>query len=542
MKKFKLTIGRIQLADNSQSEREKVFNKFPDLFENNETIKDAEINIQLKPGHYPVKQKARSVPLHLQKDVGRELERLIKSGHLEKINYVDEDCFVSPVVITVKSNKSVKTALDSRKLNDSCIKMRPHMPNMEELLNQISVEITRDRTLQLFMSKIDLDYAYGQMKLLEETSRQCVFAQTGGNFSGYYRFKKGFYGLADIPTIFQEKIDRTLEYCTPAWLDDIIVVTRGSKQDYEKKLFDVLNKLEKTGYRASKRMSEFFINQTKWLGHEIDENGIKPNEEKVKAILRLKPPENTKELKSFLGAIQYMAKFLPKFSERTEKLRKLLKKNEPWNWEEEQQKDFEKIKQMLTEGPCLAHYAKDKENIVTTDASTTGLGITLWQKQHDGNTKPIAFGSRYLNDTEKKYSIGELELLAVVWGLEKFRFYLYGKKVHLYTDNQALEPLIKRNRCNKQYSARLTRWLDRLTHFDISIQHIAGSNLKFTDYLSRNPVGGATPEANYEEEYVINIITEHAELNLKYGPIFADQSENTETRTTFHNHKTETQN
>ena len=83
------------------------------------------------------------------------------------------------------------------------------------------------------------------------------------------------------------------------------------------------------------------------------------------------------------------------------------------------------MKQMLTEGPCLAHYAKDKDNIVTTDASTTGLGITLWQKQDDGNMKPIAFGSRYLNDTEKKYSIGELELLAVVWGLEKFRFHLY---------------------------------------------------------------------------------------------------------------------
>ena len=86
------------------------------------------------------------------------------------------------------------------------------------------------------------------MKLSEETSRQCVFALTGGNISGYYRFKKGFYGLADIPTIFQERTDRTLEYCTPAWLDDIIIVTRGSKQDHENKLFDVLNKLEKAGY------------------------------------------------------------------------------------------------------------------------------------------------------------------------------------------------------------------------------------------------------------------------------------------------------
>ena len=84
------------------------------------------------------------------------------------------------------------------------------------------------------------------------------------------------------------------------------------------------------------------------MGHEIDENGIKPNEEKVVAILKLKPPENTKKLKSFLGAIQYMAKFLPKLLEQTDRLQKLLKNNEPWKWGEEQQKDFGKIKQMLT--------------------------------------------------------------------------------------------------------------------------------------------------------------------------------------------------
>ena len=192
LKKFKLTIGNIQMDENDQSEKRRVIEKFPDLFRNNTTIKDTEINIQLKPGHYPVKQKARPIPLHLQEAVGKEIEKLTKSGHLEKVKHVDEDCFISPVVITVKNDKSVKIALDSRKLNDSCIKVRPRMPNMEELLNQISVEITKDRTKELRMSKIDLDYAYGQMMLSEETSRRCVFAITGGNFSGYYRFKGDF--------------------------------------------------------------------------------------------------------------------------------------------------------------------------------------------------------------------------------------------------------------------------------------------------------------------------------------------------------------
>ena len=167
-------------------------------------MKDTEIGIQLKPGQYPEKPKAGPVPLQLQKYVGRELERSKEYRHLEKMNDVDENCF-SPVKITVENDKKVKKALDSRKLNSSCIKMRHHMLNMEELLNEISIEINRHLTVQTFISKIDIYYAYEQIEQTEETSRQCVFALTGGKFSGYYRFKKGFSGLADIPAIFQKK-------------------------------------------------------------------------------------------------------------------------------------------------------------------------------------------------------------------------------------------------------------------------------------------------------------------------------------------------
>ena len=113
-----MTIGKIQLAEINQLEKEKVINKFPDLLENNRTIKDTEMNKQLKPGHYPVKQKARPIPLHLQEDVGRELEKVIKAGHLEKVNNVFEDSFVSPVVITVKNDKSVKRPITCKSEHD----------------------------------------------------------------------------------------------------------------------------------------------------------------------------------------------------------------------------------------------------------------------------------------------------------------------------------------------------------------------------------------------------------------------------------------
>ena len=117
-------------------------------------------------------------------------------------------------------------------------------------------------------------------------------------------------------------------------------------------------------------------------------------------------------------------------------------------------------------------------------------------------------------------------MLAVVWGLERFIFHLYGKQVLLFSNHQALEPLLKRNKINKQYSARLTRWLDRLNHFDISLKYTAGKEINFNDFISRNPTEIAFPKEMYEEEFVINAIAQLATVNGRVGRIF-DQSENT---------------
>ena len=152
MKKFKPTIGKIQLPGNNQSEREKIYTKFPDLFENNEAIKDAEKNIQLKPRQYPVKQKTRPVPLPLKEDVGRELEKLIKTGHLEKINDVDEDCFVSPTVITVKIDKSQNETTHAKHggINKSDFGRNYPRPNSTtfHIKNRFRLRIQTDETIR----------------------------------------------------------------------------------------------------------------------------------------------------------------------------------------------------------------------------------------------------------------------------------------------------------------------------------------------------------------------------------------------------------
>ena len=258
----------------------------------------------------------------------------------------------------MKKDKSVKIALGSRKLNEACLKRKAAMPNMEELISKISAKITKGEG-KIWMSKIDLDYAYGQAKLSEESAKHCVFSIIGGDFTGHYRFKKGFYGLSDIPTVFQEHIDNVLEFKTPVWLDDIICVTNGSMEDHEKEVREVLMKLQNAGSRASEKKTELFKKELTWLGYFINQNGVKPIEDKTEAITKLAAPKNVKDL-----------------SRKTDRMRKLLKKGVQWDWTTEIDEDFEKLKKEITEARCLAHFDPKRDNNITADACNTGLGST----------------------------------------------------------------------------------------------------------------------------------------------------------------------
>ena len=154
---------------------------------------------------------------------------------------------------------------------------------MEELLSHTSTEITRAPNEPLWISKIDLAFAYGQLKLSEKTSKHYSFAITGGNMNGFYRFKKGCYGLSDIPTILQEKIDRTLNYQTPVWLDDIIIVARHDKDKQLEKLFKILKQLQEAGYRANEKKSEFFSEKNHLAGTQDNRVGNNTEQGKDKS-------------------------------------------------------------------------------------------------------------------------------------------------------------------------------------------------------------------------------------------------------------------
>ena len=180
------------------------------------------------------------------------------------------------------------------------------------------------------------------------------------------------------------------------------------------------------------------------------------------------------------------------------------------------------------------------------DASKKGLGACLEQFVNS-TWHPIAYASRFLNNLEQRYSTNELELLAVVWALEHFKYYLYGSHFTLQTDHQALLSALKENRGNKTYQSRLTRWVDRLLQFLFSVEHIPGKNIGFADYLSRNPPSDASPPSEKDKNFVINTIEEikHALLRVNIAPNGAtnkntEQNQSYDVTSTKHAHSKET--
>ena len=300
----------------TQKLKDKLAERFKNLFNRQGTIRNFKYGVQLKDEFEVFPQKGRKIPLHIQPAVRNELDKLMKSAHLTKLQQVGENVCVTPAVIARKSDGTVKIALDAKELNRRIVKKK--MPNLDDLSDRVSkksIKASENQSMPFWASTIDLDYAFGQVELTEETAKHCVIAIVGGNCTGHYQFNCGFYGLANMPVVFQDTLDKVLEGTAPAWQEDMIGVTSGTAQDHFEKVAATLEKLDMNGYKASLRKSKFFQKQVDWCGFTISKDGIMPRNSRVEAIQNIKPPKTLTEVRSFLGSVQYLMRYIPNLTE-----------------------------------------------------------------------------------------------------------------------------------------------------------------------------------------------------------------------------------
>ena len=447
-------------TDNDLDDWQTHFSKqFQHLFRRVGRIRNYKVQAEFFKNLTPIQQKGRRVPITLQEKVDKEIEKLLEQGHIQKLEECSDKYFLSPIVITVKKDGSVKLALESRELNKQVHKNKYQMPNIEELMDIVGQTISERKQGDVFFTTMDLTYAYGQLPLNENTSKHCNFSLVGGRSTGTYRFKTGFYGLTTLPAEFQRVMDAILaEFpCAHAFIDDILVISKGTKIEHIALVEKILAKLDRENMALKLEKCQFAKNTCEWLGHRITKSGITPMVRKTDPIDKLAAPKTLSQLKSFMGSIHSLHKYLPALAETSAPLRPLLSKKNEFLWTTDCQTAFELLKKQVANIVELKHFDVHKDIRIVCDASHNGLGAVLEQLGAEG-WRPISFASRFLNAAEKKYSTNELEMLAVVWGSEYFRNYIFGRQFTVVTDHKALVSLLNgNNKKNKTLFSRLTR-------------------------------------------------------------------------------------
>ncbi|ROT65764.1 Retrovirus-related Pol polyprotein from transposon 17.6 [Penaeus vannamei] len=245
----------------------------------------------------------------------------------------------------------------------------------------------------------------------------------------------------------------------------------------------VFERLASAGLTINPGKCQFFRSELDFLGHTLTSNGIAPNQNKVQAVIDFPRPQNQKDLKSFLGLSGFYRPFIKDYGSIAQPLTTLLKKDVPFVWAKETEDSFLQLKALLANAPVLAFPDFELPFVLTTDASSVGLGATLHQKVN-GKLRPIAFASRTLKPAERSYHTTDRELLAITYALRHFRELILGYKIEVHTDHSALTTALH----GRDPHGRRARAIEVLAEYDVTIVYLPGRQNVVADALSRAPL------------------------------------------------------
>ena len=417
----------------------------------------------------PVKSHPRRVPLAQREIVDAEVDKMLAAGVIEP----SESPWSSSVVLVKKSGGEYRFCVDYRKLNAVTKKDAYPLPRIDSCLEALSGAS--------WYSSLDMASGYFQVPMSQLDKEKTAFTC----HRGLFQFRSMSFGLCNAGATFQrlvEKVFKGLQYENIlVYVDDVLVFSK-TFDDALCDLRQAFQRLRDAGLRLKPKKCSLFRRQVSFLGHVVSESGVACDPAKVEAVTAWETPTSVSDVRSFLGLASYYRKFIKDFSTVAAPLTELTKKNRRFAWDDSCQEAFDNLKSALTQHPILGFPEREGRFILDTDASATGVSGVLSQVQ-DGQERVIAYASKTLSSTQRRYCTTYRELLAVVTFVKHFRHFLWGRNFLVRTDHNSLKWL----RNFKEPVDMVARWIAVLDTYDFEIEHRKGSLHGNADGLSRKP-------------------------------------------------------
>ena len=435
------------------SSRQDLIDAYPDRFEGIGRFPGT-YHITLRENATPVVHPPRKCPIALRPLVQDKLNEWEQE---EIITPVEEPTdWVSSLAYSMKPNGKLRLCLNPKDLNLAIKRDHYKTPTVEEITHRLAGS-TR-------FTKLDGTSSYLCIVLDYESSLLTTFNTPWG----WYRFVCLPFGLACSQDIFQRMMDQIIERCEGViGIADDIVVYGKDDAEHNRLLHNLMRVAREHGLVFNRDKCEVKATSVTFFGTVYDKDGAHPDPKKVEAIHKMPPPEGPQELQKFLGMTTYLSPFIPSLSTLTAPLRELLKKDSEFTWNNSYGEAFNTVKQMVCKDTTLRYFDANKPVVIQVDASQKGLGAALLQ---DGC--PVAFASKALTPAEQRYANIEREMLACVFGAERFHTYVFGRSFTIESDHKPLEQISLKNLADAP--ARLQRMLLRLQNYDVRITYRPG--------------------------------------------------------------------
>ena len=401
-----------------------------------------------------------------------------------------------PKMSSSNGQKSLRTVFDKREQNANTHKLASPLPDMEEILREVS--------RHKYRSLIDGKDAYEQIRVVPEHVSRTIFTTPDGTMESLVMQQGDCNAGATYQTLMNHLFAPYIGVFVYIYLDDIIIFS-DSIEDHVKHIRIVFDILRKERLYLGPSKMQFFAEELKILGHIIDDEGISMDPHKVDKVVSWKVPTNKDLLRSFIGAVGFLAPDCKGIRVPMGYLSGMTSESRPWRWDDTAQRSFDEVKRIVSDHRDQRRqaldYSKDAPPIwVTTDGCLMGGGGYVSQGFDSTTAKVVGFWSGKWNSAQQNYPVHEQELLALIETLKRFRGILHGTKFTVRTDHKALIHLMKQ----KDLSPRQHRWLDILNEFDFTIEYIPGETNELADALSRIYSDEQEGVIRAESEYVID--------------------------------------